>query len=111
MGNRYGRFGKRKSARFGEPRDSRRDGGSFRRNDERRSEKRFGRKDTEMFEVTCDKCGRDCEVPFKPTGGKPVYCSECFKKSDNSNSKRSSSGGLEEINRKLDKIMEALDIK
>ncbi len=29
--------------------------------------------------AVCAKCGKTCEVPFKPTGDKPVYCSECFK--------------------------------
>jgi CxxC-x17-CxxC domain-containing protein len=30
------------------------------------------------FRATCDECGRTCTLPFKPTSGKPVYCSECF---------------------------------
>ncbi len=33
---------------------------------------------SEMFKTTCDKCHQECEVPFKPTGNKPVYCSDCF---------------------------------
>ena len=33
-----------------------------------------------MHRVTCDKCGQSCEVPFKPTSGKPVFCSDCFRK-------------------------------
>lgn len=28
--------------------------------------------------ATCDACGSSCEVPFRPTGEKPVYCSSCF---------------------------------
>jgi CxxC-x17-CxxC domain-containing protein len=32
----------------------------------------------EMFSATCDGCGREARVPFKPTGSKPVYCSDCF---------------------------------
>jgi CxxC-x17-CxxC domain-containing protein len=32
-----------------------------------------------MFQATCSSCGQACEVPFKPTGSKPVYCSNCFK--------------------------------
>jgi len=31
-----------------------------------------------MHQATCDKCGESCEVPFRPTGDKPVYCSACF---------------------------------
>lgn len=34
----------------------------------------------EMFSATCDNCGKPCEVPFKPTNGKPVYCSDCYEK-------------------------------
>ena len=34
----------------------------------------------EMFPVTCAQCGKDTEVPFQPTGGRPVYCSDCFQK-------------------------------
>lgn len=33
----------------------------------------------EMFDVTCDNCGQETQVPFKPRGDKPVYCAECFK--------------------------------
>ena len=32
----------------------------------------------EMFPAVCVQCGSECQVPFKPTEGKPVYCSECF---------------------------------
>ena len=33
----------------------------------------------EMFAATCSSCGREAKVPFKPTNGKPVYCSDCFR--------------------------------
>jgi CxxC-x17-CxxC domain-containing protein len=36
----------------------------------------YGRR--EMFTATCANCGRDAQVPFRPTGSKPVYCSDCF---------------------------------
>lgn len=32
----------------------------------------------QMFDVTCSSCGRNAQVPFQPTGSKPVYCSDCF---------------------------------
>ncbi|MGH2456837.1 MAG: CxxC-x17-CxxC domain-containing protein [Candidatus Limnocylindria bacterium] len=32
----------------------------------------------EMFTATCDGCGGEARVPFRPTGTKPVYCSNCF---------------------------------
>ena len=40
----------------------------------------------EMFKTVCSNCGKDCEVPFKPTSGKPVYCSDCFEKMGGRNS-------------------------
>ncbi|MEJ2673485.1 MAG: DNA-directed RNA polymerase [Deltaproteobacteria bacterium] len=30
--------------------------------------------------ATCAECGKECEVPFKPSGTRPVYCRECFAK-------------------------------
>lgn len=33
----------------------------------------------EMFAATCSSCGREAKVPFRPTNGKPVYCSDCFR--------------------------------
>ncbi|MFA6022623.1 MAG: CxxC-x17-CxxC domain-containing protein [Candidatus Pacearchaeota archaeon] len=82
-----------------------RDSGSF----ERRSE---------MHKVTCDKCGKQCEVPFRPTGNKPVFCSDCFRKdggsSSNFSSRDNSSSGIsqeqfKEINTKLDKVLKILE--
>ena len=32
----------------------------------------------EMFTATCSSCGKDAQVPFRPTSGKPVSCSDCF---------------------------------
>ena len=34
----------------------------------------------EYFKAVCSECGEECEVPFRPTQGKPVYCKECYKK-------------------------------
>jgi len=31
-----------------------------------------------MHKAICDQCGKSCEVPFRPTSGKPVYCNACF---------------------------------
>lgn len=31
-----------------------------------------------MHKAICADCGRDCEVPFMPSAGRPVYCKECF---------------------------------
>ena len=35
----------------------------------------------QMFPVTCAECGKETEVPFKPRGDRPVYCSDCYRKS------------------------------
>jgi CxxC-x17-CxxC domain-containing protein len=32
----------------------------------------------QMFPATCASCGQPTEVPFKPSGNRPVYCRECF---------------------------------
>ena len=34
--------------------------------------------DVPMHKATCSECGRACEVPFRPTGEKPVFCRDCF---------------------------------
>ena len=31
-----------------------------------------------MHSAICSSCGKPCEVPFRPTGEKPVYCRDCF---------------------------------
>ena len=31
-----------------------------------------------LYDAVCAKCGKDAKVPFQPTEGKPVYCSECY---------------------------------
>ena len=36
--------------------------------------------DREMHKATCAECNQECEVPFKPSGDRPVYCKECFSK-------------------------------
>jgi CxxC-x17-CxxC domain-containing protein len=34
----------------------------------------------EMHKATCSECGKECEVPFKPADGRPVFCKDCFMK-------------------------------
>jgi CxxC-x17-CxxC domain-containing protein len=117
-----GRFEKRSTGgRF----DNRESGGSDRRSGP-----------LEFHETTCAKCGKTCEVPFKPNGTKPIYCRDCFQKPDSFGSRDSyaprrsssyeprarssersdsgpsaTSGELDKINKKLDKIMKALGIE
>ncbi len=94
-----------------------------------------------MHRATCSACGKQCEVPFKPTGSRPIFCSMCFQKEGDSNHKRSNSMNsgrsmmsekrsyktdsnkyegrntdntseqFRVINTKLDAILEALDVR
>ena len=34
----------------------------------------------EMHKAVCAECGKECEVPFKPIEGKPVFCKDCYMK-------------------------------
>ncbi len=86
-----------------------------------------------MFEAVCSECGDRCQVPFKPNGRKPIFCSQCFEKQGAGSSERSfdrprfdreDRGGfkdksndalvanlkaqLDEVNSKLDKILRTL---
>jgi CxxC-x17-CxxC domain-containing protein len=38
----------------------------------------YSRGPREMFTATCSSCGKEASIPFNPTSGKPVYCSDCF---------------------------------
>ena len=38
----------------------------------------YDRAPREMFSATCANCGKEALVPFRPSGAKPVYCSDCF---------------------------------
>ncbi len=39
---------------------------------------RMGGGQREMHTVTCAQCGKETQVPFKPSGDRPVYCQDCF---------------------------------
>ena len=85
--------------------------------------------DRQMFKTTCSNCSKECEVPFQPSGRKPVYCNDCFRtmggsdsrRTDDRSSRRSNfdNGGrgssqpqyreqFEMLNVKLDKILKLL---
>jgi len=34
----------------------------------------------EMHDAVCAECGKDTQVPFAPSGSRPVYCRDCFSK-------------------------------
>ena len=37
------------------------------------------RQQREFSVVQCAECGQDTEIPFKPTQGRPVYCTKCYR--------------------------------
>jgi CxxC-x17-CxxC domain-containing protein len=91
---------------------------------ERKSGRRGGGRSERptMHKAVCDKCGKDCEVPFKPSGDKPIYCSRCFenvdpKKRDYKKTSTTSidisplKDQLSSINTKLDVLIEILNSK
>ena len=34
----------------------------------------------QMYDVTCDSCGKQTQVPFMPSQDRPVYCDDCYAK-------------------------------
>ena len=34
----------------------------------------------QMFSAVCAECGKETQVPFEPRNGRPVYCSDCYRK-------------------------------
>lgn len=38
----------------------------------------------QLYNVKCSNCGRDTQVPFKPSGDRPVYCRDCYMEKKNS---------------------------
>ena len=96
--------------------------GGYDHNKKFRSRRDFSR-NKQMFRVVCSNCGKDCDVPFKPTGDKPVYCSACFEKMGGRDNRKSFDGTrfrerqgqtdqyktqFEAINTKLDNIINIL---
>lgn len=50
-----------------------------------KAKKSFEKKphDNTMHSATCSGCGHECQVPFKPNGKKPVFCSACYIREEN----------------------------
>jgi CxxC-x17-CxxC domain-containing protein len=60
-----------------------------------------------MHLAICAECGNECEVPFRPTPGKPIYCRSCFRKGDSTGSKKEEQ--FKTLNAKLDTIIKLLN--
>lgn len=46
----------------------------------RRKDRPDDRPKADLFDAICSSCGNDCKVPFQPSGDRPVYCRDCYKK-------------------------------
>jgi CxxC-x17-CxxC domain-containing protein len=40
---------------------------------------RGGNRANSMHKAVCNECHKDCEVPFRPSSDKPIYCDDCFR--------------------------------
>ena len=34
----------------------------------------------QLFPAVCSDCGKETSVPFEPSQGRPIYCSDCYRK-------------------------------
>ncbi|MFH1306584.1 MAG: CxxC-x17-CxxC domain-containing protein [Candidatus Micrarchaeota archaeon] len=48
------------------------------RNDRGNDRGNYG--DRPMYDALCSECKKECQVPFKPADGRPVYCRDCYSK-------------------------------
>lgn len=46
----------------------------------KQSSDRGNRGERQLYTVNCSNCGIETQVPFKPTGVRPVYCRDCFQR-------------------------------
>lgn len=94
--------------------------GSFQRRDFGRNNDR-DRSERQMHQAVCSNCGKNCQVPFMPTGSRPVYCSDCFETNNGGSSRfeaprdrvapqPQNTRQLDLINEKLDKILTLLSV-
>lgn len=109
-------FGRRESSpEHRSERPERRD--SFR--NERRDSNEFSFDEKPMFRAICDKCHNECEVPFRPSGDKPVFCNDCFSSVRNERGPGNAGASnadqykkqFETINSKLDYVLKMLSAK
>jgi len=102
--------------------------GNFNRGDKFSGKKRFGgdrgfgqgdrSERPTMHRATCAECGKSCEVPFRPSGDKPVFCSDCFGKGEKNNGGGNTAINhdqykkqFETLNAKLDSILKMLPLQ
>lgn len=76
-------------------------------NQSNKSKRDFGGR-AMMHQAVCSNCGKNCQVPFKPTGSKPVLCNECFGEQRGNNTKRFSERNFDRSNSKDREMFEAV---
>ncbi|MBU1349240.1 hypothetical protein KJ781_04205 [Patescibacteria group bacterium] len=72
--------------------------------------RRFPSDEKRMYSAVCATCRQDCEVPFRPTGAKPIYCRSCMT-GGGAPEKRTTdqyADQFKNINAKLDAILKAI---
>ena len=74
--------------------------GNFDRNNNSGGRRDFGRGGfnsgqdgpRQMHDAICSECGKNCQIPFRPSGDRPVFCSDCFAKNTGKEPRRSFGG-------------------
>ena len=73
----------------------------------------------ELFQAICSNCGKQCEVPFRPNGTKPVYCKECFNNPNRKGQKQEirrdtfqpqAGGGASDTNQKIEELKRRVEV-
>ncbi len=41
----------------------------------------YGRPQRQLYDTVCAACGCQTQVPFRPSGDRPVYCRDCYQSS------------------------------
>jgi CxxC-x17-CxxC domain-containing protein len=66
----------------------------------------------QLFAAVCSDCGKGCEVPFRPSADKPVYCSACFGKKKHAGEKEARDAGrTPEFKKEDTKVREAKPVR
>ena len=86
--------------------ENKREGSDFRRSED--SPRFAGEAGRQMFDAVCADCGNACQVPFRPSGDKPIFCSNCFGEKKHGGENAGGKDNFEELNAKLDKILSLL---
>lgn len=85
-------------------------GGNARSNRSGNSRDKHGRSDDKhMFDAICDECGDDCQVPFRPTHDKPIYCDSCFGGNTRSKKSERSAHNTSDVLQEIKKLNDKLD--